>query len=206
MARMLDLDHVGAERRQDLRAVRAGQRARQIEHPDAFEGVKARQAVHATDQACRCAFAVSARLESSPDEPRCESRCGRAVGPRDARSTAPRAGTQFARVLARPPEGVAVLPSQGTEGSGRDDPPVAGTCLRPPSGRISERACSVDSAGRSPLSRSLAPSGRKWVLLAFVWSILPRRLALVAIAVLGAFFLTIVGFGLGLTILVLHAA
>ena len=63
------------------------------------------------------------------------------------------------------------------------------------------------------LRRSLAleplswhPSGRKWVLLAFVWSILPRRLALVAIAVLGAFFLTIVGFGLGLTILVLHAA
>jgi hypothetical protein len=39
-----------------------------------------------------------------------------------------------------------------------------------------------------------------------VWSILPRRLALVAIAVLGVFFLTLVGFGLGLTILVLHVA
>ena len=50
------------------------------------------------------------------------------------------------------------------------------------------------------------PVGRKWALLAFVWSILPRRLALVAIAVLGAFFLTLVGFGLGLTILVLQAA
>jgi hypothetical protein len=48
------------------------------------------------------------------------------------------------------------------------------------------------------------PFGRKWALLAFVWSILPRRLALVAIAVLGAFFLTVVGFGLGLTILVLQ--
>ena len=48
------------------------------------------------------------------------------------------------------------------------------------------------------------PLGRKWALLAFVWSIVPRRLALVAIAVLGAFFLTVVGFGLGLTILVLQ--
>jgi hypothetical protein len=35
---MLDLDNVGAERREDLRAVRTGQRARQIEHPDALEG------------------------------------------------------------------------------------------------------------------------------------------------------------------------
>jgi hypothetical protein len=33
---------------------------------------------------------------------------------------------------------------------------------------------------------------------------MPRRLALVAIAVLGAFFLALVGFGLGLTILVLQ--
>lgn len=48
------------------------------------------------------------------------------------------------------------------------------------------------------------PLGRKWALLAFVWSIVPRRFALVAIAVLGAFFLTVVGFGLGLTILVLQ--
>jgi hypothetical protein len=48
------------------------------------------------------------------------------------------------------------------------------------------------------------PFGRRWALLAFVLSILPRRLALVAIAVLGAFFLTVVGFGLGLTILVLQ--
>jgi hypothetical protein len=48
------------------------------------------------------------------------------------------------------------------------------------------------------------PLGRKWALLAFVWSIVPRRLALVAIAVLGAFFLALVGFGLGLTILVLQ--
>ena len=59
--RMLDLDDVGAESRKDLRAVRAGQRARQIEHPDALEGVKARQAVHATDQACRCAARIVAR-------------------------------------------------------------------------------------------------------------------------------------------------
>ena len=50
------------------------------------------------------------------------------------------------------------------------------------------------------------PVGRKWALVAFVWSILPRRLALVAIAVLGAFFLTLVGFGLGLTMLVLQVA
>jgi hypothetical protein len=48
------------------------------------------------------------------------------------------------------------------------------------------------------------PFGRKWALLAFVWSFLPRRLALVAIAALGAFFLTLAGFGLGLTILVLQ--
>src|SRR6476646_9575850 len=98
---MLDLDDFGAEGRQDLRAVRAGQRTRQIEHPDALEGVKAHQAVHATDQTCRCVFAVSVRLESSPDEAGCESRCGRALGPRDARSAAPRTGTQLARVLAR---------------------------------------------------------------------------------------------------------
>ncbi len=50
------------------------------------------------------------------------------------------------------------------------------------------------------------PFGRRWALLAFVWSIVPRRVALVAIAVLGAFFLVIVGFGLGLTILVLQVA
>src|SRR5439155_1293800 len=50
-ARMLDLDHVGAEGSEDLRAIRAGQRARQIEHPDALERMKARQAMHATDQA-----------------------------------------------------------------------------------------------------------------------------------------------------------
>jgi len=48
---MLDLDHVGAERREDLSAVRTGQRARQIEHPDALEGMKARQAAHAIDRA-----------------------------------------------------------------------------------------------------------------------------------------------------------
>src|SRR6476660_4045009 len=59
------------------------------------------------------------------------------------------------------------------------------------------------SLALEPLS---LPVGRKWAVLAFVWSILPRRLALVAIAVLGAFFLTLVGFGLGLTILVLHVA
>jgi hypothetical protein len=50
------------------------------------------------------------------------------------------------------------------------------------------------------------PFGRKWALLAFAWSILPRRLALVAIAAFGAFVLALVGLGLGLTILVLHAA
>jgi hypothetical protein len=50
------------------------------------------------------------------------------------------------------------------------------------------------------------PFGRKWALLAFVWSILPRRVALIAIAALGAFLLTLVVFGLGLTILVLQVA
>jgi hypothetical protein len=50
------------------------------------------------------------------------------------------------------------------------------------------------------------PFGRKWTLLAFVWSILPRRLAVVAIAALGAFVLAFVGLALGLTILVLQVA
>ena len=50
------------------------------------------------------------------------------------------------------------------------------------------------------------PLGPKTALLAFAWSILPRRIALVAIAGLGAFCLALVGFELGLTILVLHVA
>src|SRR5207247_9385191 len=69
-----------------------------------------------------------ARLESSTDEARCDSRCGRALGPGDAGSAASRGGTQFARVLAPASEGAAFLPTQGAEGGGRDDPPVAGTC------------------------------------------------------------------------------
>jgi hypothetical protein len=51
-----------------------------------------------------------------------------------------------------------------------------------------------------------SPVGRKWELLAFAWSILPRRVALVAVAALGAVFVTIVGIGLGFSILVLHLA
>jgi hypothetical protein len=50
------------------------------------------------------------------------------------------------------------------------------------------------------------PLGRKWALLAFAWSILPRRVALVAAAALGAVFVAIVGIGLGFSILVLHVA
>jgi hypothetical protein len=50
------------------------------------------------------------------------------------------------------------------------------------------------------------PFARERALFAFLWSILPPRIALVAIAGLGAFFLALIGFGLGLTILVLHVA
>jgi hypothetical protein len=49
------------------------------------------------------------------------------------------------------------------------------------------------------------PLPRERALFGFLWSILPRRIALVAVASLGAFFITTVGIGLGLTILVLHA-
>jgi hypothetical protein len=49
------------------------------------------------------------------------------------------------------------------------------------------------------------PFPRERALFGFLWSILPRRIALVAVASLGAFFITTVGIGLGLTILVLHA-
>jgi hypothetical protein len=49
------------------------------------------------------------------------------------------------------------------------------------------------------------PFARERAFFAFVWSILPRRIALVAVASLGAFFVATVGIGLGLTILVLHA-
>ena len=55
---------------------------------------------------------------------------------------------------------------------------------------------------REPLSR---PFPRERALFGFLWSILPRRIALVAVASLGAFFVATVGVGLGLTILVLHA-
>ena len=54
---------------------------------------------------------------------------------------------------------------------------------------------------REPLSW---PFPRERALFGFLWSILPRRIALVAVASLGAFFVTTVGIGLGLTILVLH--
>jgi len=56
---------------------------------------------------------------------------------------------------------------------------------------------------REPLSW---PFARERVFFAFLWSILPRRIALVAVASLGAFFVATVGIGLGLTILVLHVA
>jgi hypothetical protein len=49
------------------------------------------------------------------------------------------------------------------------------------------------------------PFPRERAFFAFLWSILPRRIALVAVASLGAFFVATVGVGLGLTILVLHA-
>ena len=48
------------------------------------------------------------------------------------------------------------------------------------------------------------PLPRERALFGFLWSILPCRIALVAVASLGAFFVTTVGIGLGLTILVLH--
>jgi hypothetical protein len=49
------------------------------------------------------------------------------------------------------------------------------------------------------------PFPRERAFFAFFWSILPRRIALVAVASLGRFFVATVGVGLGLTILVLHA-
>jgi len=49
------------------------------------------------------------------------------------------------------------------------------------------------------------PLARERAFFDFLWSILPRRIALVAVASLGAFFVATVGVGLGLTILVLHA-
>ena len=55
---------------------------------------------------------------------------------------------------------------------------------------------------REPLS---LPFARESAFVAFLWSILPRRIALVAVASLGAFFVATVGIGLGLTVLVLHA-
>jgi hypothetical protein len=48
------------------------------------------------------------------------------------------------------------------------------------------------------------PFPREDAFFAFLWSILPRRIALVAVASLGAFFVATVGIGLGLTVLVLH--
>jgi hypothetical protein len=50
------------------------------------------------------------------------------------------------------------------------------------------------------------PFARERAFFAFLWSILPTRIALVAIAGLGAFFLALIGFGLGLVILALHVA
>jgi hypothetical protein len=46
---------------------------------------------------------------------------------------------------------------------------------------------------------------RRRPLIAFVWSILPRQVALILVAVLGAFVVTALAIGLGLTILVLSA-
>ena len=48
------------------------------------------------------------------------------------------------------------------------------------------------------------PLARERAFSAFLWSILPRRIALVAVACLGAFLVATVGVGLGLTILVLN--
>jgi len=50
------------------------------------------------------------------------------------------------------------------------------------------------------------PFARERAFFAFLWSILPGRIALVAVASLGALFVATVGIGLGLTILVLHVA
>ena len=50
------------------------------------------------------------------------------------------------------------------------------------------------------------PFARERAFFGFLWSILPRRIALVAAASLGAFFVATVGIGLGLVILVLHVA
>ena len=50
------------------------------------------------------------------------------------------------------------------------------------------------------------PFARERAFFAFLWSILPTRIALVATAGLGAFFLAVIGFGLGLVVLVLHVA
>jgi len=55
---------------------------------------------------------------------------------------------------------------------------------------------------REPLS---LPFTRERAFFSFVWSILPSRIALVAVACLGTFLVATVGVGLGLTILVLHA-
>lgn len=49
------------------------------------------------------------------------------------------------------------------------------------------------------------PLARERAFFAFLWSILPVRVALVAVAALGAFFVATVAIGLGLTILVLQA-
>ena len=56
---------------------------------------------------------------------------------------------------------------------------------------------------REPL---LWPLGRKWELFAFAWSILPRRIAVIAAAAFGAFLAGMVGIGLGLIVLVLYLA
>ena len=63
----------------------------------------------------------------------------------------------------------------------------------------------------SPPGRSVDQVGfgrrrARRALFGFAWSILPRRIALVAVASLAAFFVAIVGIGLGLTMLVLHVA
>jgi hypothetical protein len=52
----------------------------------------------------------------------------------------------------------------------------------------------------------LWPFPRERAFFAFLWSLLPRRIALVAVASLGAFFVATIGIGLALTILVLHVA
>lgn len=62
------------------------------------------------------------------------------------------------------------------------------------------------------IRRLLAVEQRSWpiwqerTLVAFAWRVVPRRLALVALAALGAVLVSLVAIGLGVIVLVLQAA